>query len=197
MSKLFEQLQKAAVAKARMAPGPVIPPQAAADIAAARAAQERERVEIEGRVAAEKRLEAETQAEVALTQRLEAERRAEEAAKARLEVELLSAQKAQRLAELEREAQDAEWARIAAEEAVRKAAATSAPQAVEPLEPPEALSSHWGFTPARGFAAAAVLAILAVAGYFVPWRAPGAEPAPAKPPSALKIDPKLNLARPK
>jgi len=51
------------------------------------------------------------------------------------------------------------------------------------------------FLLARGFAVIAVLLALVLGWFFVPWRTPAADP--AKPPPHLKLDPKLDLGRPK
>jgi hypothetical protein len=160
-SKLFEQLQKAAVARAAMSPPPAPPPHSsvhADDMALDMAT-----------------LKAETDAAVARTNSLFAEeamvaiRAAAELERA--EIERLVVRQAQRLVELEREVREASE--------VREAAIDASPR----------------FPVARGFGVVAVLLALVLGWYFVPWRSPGADA--AKPPPHLKIDPKLDLGRPK
>ena len=155
-SKLFEQLRKAAVARAAMNPSPAPHPQSslqADDIAAEIAA-----------------LKAESDAAVARTNNLLPEDSTvavlDAAERERAEIERVVAQQVQRLAELEREVRE-----------VREAPVDTSPR----------------FPVARGFAVILVLAALVLGWYYVPWRSP--VPHTAKPPSTLKLDPKLDLGR--
>jgi len=92
---------------------------------------------------------------------------------------------------------EVEWARMAAEEAVHKAATAPSREDDAQPEPPSALTRLLASWRARSVAVVAMLALLALGWYFAPWRTPGAEPARAISPSSLKLDPKLNLARPR